>query len=483
MKDSNALENILWRFMEKCGAQVFSFVVSVVLARLLTPEDYGTIALVSIFITLSNVFIDSGLGNSLIQKKNADDIDFSSVFFFNIFVCLVLYITMFFLAPVIGEFYHREELIPILRVLSITLIVSGIKNVQQAYVAKNMLFKKFFFSSLGGTIGAAIVGIVMAYSGYGVWSLVAQQLFDVIVDTIILWITVKWRPKKCFSLTRLKSLLSYGWKFLVSELINTGYVNLRSLIIGKVYSSEDLAFFDKGKHYPNLVITNVNASIDSVLLPTMSAVQDDKEQVREITRRSIKTSIFLIAPLMLGLIAVSEKAITLILTEKWLECVPYLCVFCITYMVYPIHTANLNAIKAMGRSDLFLKLEIAKKIVGLILVFLTMRISVWAMCLSQLVSSVASQLINSYPNRKLLNYRYIDQLKDIFPTLLLASFMGLVVYAFGLIDMPIALSLLIQIVLGAMIYILGAKLFKIDSYDYIIEKVKEIFKNKFHKAD
>ena len=472
-KKTSILSNIMWRFMERCGAQAVSFIVSLILARLLSPNDYGTIALVMVFISILNVFVDGGFGNSLIQKKNADDIDFSSVFFFNISICIIIYILMYFVAPYIAEFYNRSNLTSVIRVLSLILIISGIKNVQQAYISKHLLFKKFFFSTLIGTIGAAIVGITMAYLGYGVWALVAQQLFNTTVDSIILWITVDWRPKKKFSFDRLKSLISYGWKFLVSNLLNTGYENLRSLIIGKLYSASDLAFYDKGKHYPYLVTSNVNTAIDSVLLPTMSLVQDNREEVKAITRKSIKLSTYIMAPLMMGLAFTSNKVVPLLLTEKWSPCIPFLCVFCICYMFYPIHTSNLNAIKALGRSDLFLILEIIKKAMDIVIILITMRISVWAMCVSEIVSSIGSQIINSWPNKKLLNYKYIDQLKDIAPSILLSLLMGIIVYFIGKIEMPLIICVLVQVTSGVVIYVIGSQVFKLDTYIYLIGLIKE----------
>ncbi len=467
MDNSKIFSNMIWRFAERCGAQIVTFIVSIILARLLTPEDYGTIALVTVFTTILNVFVDSGLGTSLVQKKDTDDIDFSTVFYTNICICIVLYCGMFLASPMISNFYNKPNLVPIVRVLSLTLVISGIKNVQQAYVSKNMMFKRFFFATLGGTLGAAILGITMAYLGFGVWALVAQQLFNSTVDTIILWITVKWRPINKFSFKRLKALFGYGWKLLISALLDTGYNELRQLIVGKLYSSSDLAYYNKGDQFPRLIITNINTSIDSVLLPSMSSVQDNKEKIRNMTRRSIKTSVFIMAPLMLGLVAISDKVVLLLLTEKWLPCVPFLCVFCITYIFYPIHTANLNAIKAMGRSDLFLKLEIIKKIVGIIAILITMNISVWAMCLSLLVTSVLCQVINAWPNNKLLNYNFFEQLKDILPSIGMAMIMFISVIAINLINIPILISVVLQILIGGIIYILLAKLLKIEAYNYL----------------
>lgn len=463
----NVVSNMLWRFAERTGAQGVTFLVSIILARLLDPEVYGTIALVTVFTAILQVFVDSGLGNSLIQKKDADDLDFSSVFYFNITVCLVLYICMFVSAPFIAIYYNNSELTPVIRVLSLTLIISGVKNVQQAYVSRNLLFRKFFFATLGGTIGAAIIGITMACLGFGVWALVFQQLFNLLVDTIVLWITVRWRPKKMFSFSRLKGLLSFGWKLLASSLIDTVYNNLRQLIIGKLYSEADLAFFNRGKQFPNLIVTNINSSIDSVLFPVLSKEQDNRSRVRAMTRKSIMTSVYIMAPLMMGIIAIAEPLVSLLLTDKWLPCVLFLRIFCLTYMFYPIHTANLKAIVALGRSDINLKLEIAKKVVGMVALLITMRISVNAMAYSLLVVSVLSQMINSWPNRKLLGYSYLDQMKDIMPGILLAVVMGVCILPFQLLPIPTLVILVLQVLVGAGIYIGASALLKMESFVYL----------------
>lgn len=442
---NSVFSNMVWRFAERCGAQLITFVVSIVLARLLAPEDYGKIALITVFTTILQVFVDSGLGTALIQKKDSDDLDFSSVFYFNFIVCLVLYAGMFFVAPFIAKFYEDISLTPIVRVISLTIIISGVKGIQQSYVSKNMLFKKFFYSTLGGTIFSAILGIYLAYAGAGVWAIVAQQLSNTTIDTFILWITVKWRPKKLFSWKRLKKLLSFGWKILVSALLDTVYTNIRSLVIGKMYSSADLAFYNQGDKLPSVIVNNINTSIDSVLLPTLAKQQDDRERVKNMTRRAIKISTYIMAPLMMGLAFCATSVVDLVLTEKWLPCVPFLQIFCITYMFYPIHTANLNAIKAMGRSDLFLKLEIAKKIVGMILLLSTMWFGVMAMAYSLLVSMITSMIINSWPNRQLLNYSFKEQMIDIFPSVTLAVVMGIAISFINFFEFSSALTLLIKV--------------------------------------
>lgn len=476
MEKMTVISNLVWRFAERCGAQLVSFIVSIVLARILAPEDYGTIALVTVFTAILQVFVDSGLGTALIQKKDADEIDFSSVFYFNFVVCLILYLGMFAAAPFIADFYGDVTLVPVIRILSLTIVISGVKGIQQAYVSRNMLFKRFFFSTIGGTIFSAVLGIAMAYAGFGIWALVAQQLSNTFIDTLILWITVRWRPTKSFSWTRLKYLLSFGWKLLVSSLLDTAYNNLRNLIIGKMYSSSDLAFYNQGDKFPKVIVTNINASIDSVLLPTMSSAQDDKERVKQMTRRAIKTSTYVMAPLMMGLAFCAEPIVSLVLTDKWLPCVPFLRIFCITYMFWPVHTANLNAINAMGRSDWFLRLEIIKKIMGMTILLSTMWFGVMAMAYSLLLSSVLSQIINSWPNRKLLGYGYLEQVRDFAPGIPLAVIMGICVYFISFLHLPTIVTLLIQFIVGAAIYIGVSAILKLEEFEYLLGMVKSFLK-------
>lgn len=476
--NKSIFSNFIWRFAERSGAQLVTVIVSIVLARLLLPEDYGTIALVTVFTTIMQVFVDSGLGTALIQKKDADDLDFSSVFFFNFAVCILLYLVMFFAAPFIASFYNMPELTPVVRVISLTIVISGVKGVQQSYVSRNMLFKRFFYATLGGTIFSAFLGISMAYAGFGVWAIVAQQLSNTTIDTLILWITVKWRPKLMFSWKRLKDLLGFGWKLLCSALLDTVYGNLRSLLIGKVYSSADLAYYNEGMKFPNLIVTNINTSIDSVLLPAMSKEQDNKDRVKNMTRRSIMVSCYIMAPLMIGLACCASNIVVVVLTEKWLPCVFFLQIFCITYMFYPIHTANLNAIKAMGRSDLFLKLEIWKKVIGLILLLATLFISVKAMAYSLLISTLTSMIINSWPNKKLLDYSFLEQMKDILPSILLAVGMGVSVYLMGVLNLPTLPLLLIQVICGGLIYVAGSAIFKLEPFLYLIGIIKPMIQKR-----
>ena len=473
---SKVFGNLVWRLGERYLAQIVQFVVSIVLARILLPEIYGTVALVLVFINFLQVFIDSGFGTALVQKKDADDLDFSTVFYFNIVICAVLYLIIFLFAPLIAKFYKNNDLTLIIRILSISLIFSSLKNVQQAYVSRKLQFRKFFFATLFGTIISAVVGIYMAYKGFGVWAIVTQNLTNIAFDTTLLWILVRWRPKLQFSFARLKTLFKFGWKLLVSSLISTVYTDLRQLIIGKKYSEADIAYYNKGNQFPNIIVTNINSSIDSVLFPVLAAEQDDKVRVKQMARKAIKTSVYLMAPLMIGLAVTAPSLVRLILTEKWLPCVPLMQIFCFCYLFYPIHTANLNAINAVGRSDLYLKLEIIKKIMGFALLFSSMWISVKAMAYSLLISDVLSQVINSYPNKKLLNYSYFSQLKDILPSVLLAGAMGLFVWGLSFIPINYIALLFIQIAAGAIFYIGFSAIFKIDIFLFLCGTLKGLFK-------
>lgn len=471
LKDQ-ALTNVLWRCAERFGAQGVAFVVSIILANLLEPEVFGTVALLMVFTTILNVFVDSGLGNSLIQKKNVDDLDFSTVFLFNTGVCIVLYVLLYIFSPLIAKFYGDPQLTSLMRVLGLTLVISGAKNIQQAYVARNLMFKRFFFSTLGGTIIAALVGIYLAYNGYGAWALVAQHVVNNAIDTVILYITIKWRPHFKFSIERFKGLFSYGWKLLVSALIETLYTDVRQIIIGKYYTKSALAYYNQGSRYPFLIVNNITAAIDSVLLPVMSRAQDHTERVKVMTRKAIKICTYVTAPLMIGLAFTATPVVSILLGEKWLPCVPYMRIFCVSYAFYPIHTANLNAIKAMGRSDLFLKLEIVKKCLGVFTIIIAIFYGSMAMAYSMLISSILSQIINSWPNKRLMNYRYLEQLRDIMPNIFLSLIMGCATIPVGRLSGNPILVLSLQILVGALVYVIGSILFKNDSFFELLEMLK-----------
>lgn len=470
--------SLFWKLMERGGAQGIQFIVQILLARLLVPEDYGIIALIAIFITVANVFVQSGFNTALVQKKDADEIDFSSVFYLSLFVATFVYLLLFFAAPFIANFYHVLQLKQILRVLSITLLLGAFNSIQNAALSRKMEFKKLFFSSLSSMIASGIVGIILAYEGFGVWALVAQQLINQIVITVMLWFTVKWRPKLIFSLERVKGLFSYGWKLLVSELMNTLYINLTSLIIGKVYCTEMLGFYNRGEQFPSIIVSNIDGSIQSVMLPILASHQHNKKRVKKMVRRSIVTSSFIVFPVMVGTGVIAEPLVRILLTDKWLPCVPFLQIFCASYALYPIHTANLQAINALGRSDIFLKLEVVKKIGGLVILATSMLYSVYAVAIGMLILGIICTFINAYPNLRLLNYSYKEQWNDIMPSLLLSLVMGVIVYNFRWFHMTSWLTLILQVLTGGFIYILMANIFKLECYTYLLTIFRDILKNR-----
>ena len=477
-KKGGIINNFLWRLLERFGANIVTFVVSIVLARLLDPQAYGIVALITAITTLLQVFVDSGLANALIQKKDSDNKDFSTVFYFNMAVCLLLYLVLFFTAPFISRFFYKYDshlLTNLIRVSSITLVISGIKNVQQAYVAKNMIFKKFFFATLGGTLGAAFIGIFMAIKGFGPWALVVQLVFNAAVDTLILWITVKWRPIKYFSFKRLKRLLGFGWKLLITNILRVGYAEVRSLVIGKKYSVDDLAFHQKGNLFPKTIVNNVDSAIDSVLLPSMSSVQDSKESVKDLTRKSIKLSSFIMFPLMAGLAMCSQSIITVFLSAKWLPASYFMIVFSIALALHPIHTANLNAIMACGRSDLVLKLEIIKKAIDFIILLISMWFGVKAIAIGFLISTFIEQIVNAWPNKKLLNYSFINQVLDLLPNIIPTAIMCVFVYFVGYNNSIGLVTLVKQVLIGGFAYLSFSAMFKNESLNVIIKKIQGLF--------
>lgn len=470
------INNLIWKFGERIGAQCVSLLVSIILARLLMPEDYGLVTMVTIFITIANVLVSNGFGESLVQKPDADNLDFSTMFYFEIAFSTAIYILLFISAPYIAEFYREPVLCNVLRVFALRIPLTGINSVQQAYVKKKMIFKKFFFSTLIGTITSAVVGVFLAYAGFGVWALIAQYLCNSIMDTVILWITVKWRPEKAFSWTRLKYLVSYGWKIMAAGLLNSVYNQLRSLVIGKMYTAEDLAYYNRGQQFPQLVVVNVNASIEGVLFPAMANEQEDLSKLIKIMRRSIKTSSYILFPCMVGLAAVAPAFVRLVLTEKWLPCVPYLRIICLQYALQPIQTANLQAIKAMGRSDLFLKLEVMKKVVGILLILLVMHWGVMAIAMTGAVYTIYASAVNAYPNKRLLGYGYGSQLKDLSSSLALSMLMGIVVLLVGYLQLPDIILLVLQVLAGVLVYVFFSWLFKVEMFSYIINLMKSYVK-------
>jgi O-antigen/teichoic acid export membrane protein len=380
---------------------------------------------------------------------------------------------MFLGAPFIADFYKQPLLTNVTRIACLTIPIGALCSVHSNLLYCQLRFRDIAIGNILATFFSGGIGLLLAYNGYGVWALVAQYLINTCTDTIVLWVTVKWRPEWIFSWERAKGLIRYGWKMLASGLLDTGYTQLRSLLIGKVYTTEDLAYYNQGDKYSSFVIKNINTSISAVLLPAMSQIQDDRERVKEMTRKSIQVSSYVIWPLMIGVAAVADPFVRVVLTEKWIDCVPYLQVLCFSYALWPIHTSNLQAINALGRSDIFLKLEIIKKIIGIVIIFVSLQFGPYAIAVGCLVDGLVATVINAYPNAKLINYTYWEQLKDIFPSMLLAMIMGAVVYPIQYLKINNACILFVQIVVGGVVYIILSIITKQKTLKYILDTVKQ----------
>ena len=469
---------VIWKFMERVCAQVVSLVVTIILARLLLPEDYSVVSIVTIFFAFCNVIISGGLNTALIQKKNADMKDYSTVFYVSLFLALILYGVMFFSAPFIANLYNQELLIPVIRVMSLTFFINAVKSVLSAYISGSMQFKKFFFSTIIGTVISAFIGIYMAFKGFGPWALVAQQMSNSLIDTLVLFITTKFKLSLTFSFKRLKELFKYGSKIFVTSIITVLYDEISPLIVGLKFSSSDLAFYNKGKSFPGLLNSTISDTLAAVLFPAMSKVQDQKEAVLSITRRYIKISSFVVFPLMAGFLAVADSFVTVLLTEKWAMAVPYVQIFAASYMFNIIQVGNLQAIKAIGRSDITLVLEIIKKSAYFIIIaiFVFFSHSPEILALSSIVCTLIATMINTYPNRKLIGYKYRYQLMDLLPNFINTILMCIAVFLIGMVNIDPLLKLIIQVVIGFVVYFILSIITKNENLKYLLDLTKNFLK-------
>lgn len=472
------LSNLVWKFSERMLSQIIKLVIAIILARILDPRDYGLVGMVTVFIALSYVFIDGGFNNALIQKKNADALDFSTVLYFSISCSLVIYAILFFSAPYIAAFYGDgyAELTPILRVFGLQVVIYSMNSVQQAYVAKRMMFKKFFFATTWGTVISGAIGLYMAYNGYGVWALVWQGIMAALIELVALYLMTRKRPLLAFSLERLKGLFRYGVNIFASYFLISAWTEIWSLVIGKLYTPQALAYYTKGRAYPSLVVTNINSSIGAVLFPKISMDQNDLAKVKATARLSIRFSAYVMFPVMLGLAAVAEPLVRLLLTDKWLPCVPLLQWFCVFYLFHPIHTANIQVIKAIGRSDIFLKLEVFKKVIEVLTFLAVMTISVEAIVISMAVLATLFTYVNAFPNKKLIGYSFREQFTDVAPPLLMVAVMVAAMFSVRLFVSNDLLLLLMQIAVGLTVYGALSCLTKNKEYQYILHTIKSRFR-------
>lgn len=453
---SSIASGLLWAFGERISAQLVSLVVAILLARLLDPEHYALVAVVTIFITIANTFVTSGFGNSLIQKKDADELDFSTTFVFSLGLAVILYGVLFAIAPLVSNFYNDDALTLILRVMSLRIIIASINSIQHAYVSKQMAFRKFFFSTLVGTIFSAIVGIFLAYKGYGVWALVAQYLTNTTIDTIVLSFTSGWIPSFRMSFQRMKRLYSYGWKLLVSDLLGTIYEQLRALVLSKGFLPTELSFYNQGEKYPAIFINNVEASMHKVLFQALSDSQDDFNKIKNITRNTIRMSIFILCPIFFGLAACGDSLIRILLTDKWLPCVPYMQIVCTLYLVHPIFSAHTRVLKAIGKSGKFMFLTIIRYTIGIL--FLVFSILYFAephvVIFSSVVTMVVITLLCGWISREEISYTLQEQVQDVVPSVFCGLLMFVCVYFFCSCFENVFWTFALQVIVGAISYVL-----------------------------
>lgn len=472
------------KFVEQLLVKGTTVIVGIVLARLLDVADFGIIAILTIFTSLATAIIEGGLSTSLIQIKEVDDLDYSTVFYTTCGLSVLLYGILYFCAPLIADYYEIAALTTYLRAIGLMLFATPFNTTQLGYVYKNMLFKQLLISSVATCLISGTVGIALAYCGAGVWALVAQTLCNSLVSVLLLFVIIPWKPKLCFSFARLKMHFSYGWKLLVASIVDTLYIDLRALIIGKRYTSDDLAYYNRGDTYPKTVITSLNTAIQSVMLPVLSSEQDNRDALKQTMRRTVALSSFVLFPIMAGFAAVGDSFVLLVLTEKWMPCVVYLQLACLTYAIQPISSCNLQAIKAIGRSDIFLRLTLIKKLLGCCIVVFTAFYFKTPMAIAIGVALYApvELIINALPNKKLVGYTVGEQARDIILPLLFSLIMFLTVYAFGMLSMRLWIKLPLQIVLGIAVYVVLSLAFRVPAMHDAL-KILAKFKSKKEKRE
>lgn len=465
----------MWKFSERIAAQIVSLIVTIVLARLLLPEDYSVVSIVAVFFAFADVLVSGGLSTALIQKKDADRLDYSTILYVSVGISLVIYGVFFFVAPYVARVYEKEILVAVIRVMGLVLIPNAIKSILCAYVSNCLEFKKFFFSTIGGTVISGVVGILMAKAGLGPWALVVQQMINTIVGTLILIIVTRFKPMLAFSWVRLKGLFQYGWKIFATNIIDTIYNEINPLIVGLRYTPVDLSYYSKGQSFPKLINTTMSDTFASVLFPVMSKVQDDKNQLLNMTRRFMQISTYFVFPMMVGFFAISDNFVSSVLTEKWMPASMYIRIFCLSGMFTIVTKGNLQVIKASGRSDILLILEIIKKVLYFIVIvlFVFFSESPEIFALASLINSLIALMVNCIPNRTLIGYRFRKQLKDIVPNLLLACIMGVAVYLMNYINLTPLVLMILQILVGGLVYLFISAVFRPIGFLLVFQSMKD----------
>ncbi len=466
------INGVIWSAIERFSNQIIQFIVQIIIARLLFPSDYGMIGMLAIFMAVAQTFTDGGFGNALIQKKDRNNTDYSTVFYFNITVGIILSIIFFFSSGLIANFYKMPKLELIIQVMSINLIILSFQVVHKAILTINIDFKTQAKASLSSVIIAGIIGITMAYTGFGVWALVAQFTAINIIQTILLWYFEKWRPIRVFSKQSFKRLFNFGSKILAANLLHTIYLNLYTLVIGKRFSATDLGYYSRADQFAQFPSSNITGILWRVTYPIMSSIQNEDEKLKNVYRQYIRLSAFIVFPLMVGLAAIAEPFIIFILTEKWRGVIPILQIISICYMFYPLNAINQNLMQVKGRSDLFLRLEIVKKIIGIALLFISLPFGMYYVCLSLVVYALINLAINTYFTSKLINFNILQQIKDLIRILFAALAMGTVVYLINYIEISYILKLTLGVIVGALAYTFIAWITKMSELKHLINLIR-----------
>ena len=472
LKDKT-VKGIGWSALDNAARYGMQFVIGIVLARLLSPDDYGLLGLVGIFTMVCTALVNGGFTTALIRKKNATDNDYNTVFICNLGMSLMLYVVVFLCAPLIANFFERQELIALVRVSSLGLIIGALGLVQRTRLTKRIDFKTQTKITLVSTVVSGIVGIGMAIAGFGVWALVAQQLTTQALSTILLYIYNRWLPRFRFSTESFHELFGFGWKMMVSALIDSIWKELYQVIVGKFYSPATLGQYTRARHYAKLFSSNLTTVVERVTYPVLSSIQDDKERMVSAYRRIIRTSMFITAVALFSLGAVSEPLIYCMIGPKWHDAATYLPLICITFSLYPLHAINLNMLQVQGRSDLFLGLEVVKKVIVLAPLFVGAFVGIMPMLWVNMLIGIIAYFLNSYYSGRLLGYSTWMQLRDIAPSYALAIAIALSVWFLKYLPLSYWIVLPMQIAVGATVFFACCKLFKMNEYKEIIDILKK----------
>ncbi len=466
------VRGMIWSGISSFSNQGIQFVIGLIVARILLPSDYGLIGMVTVFTAIISVFIDCGFSTALVRKIDRTDVDFSTAFYFNIIAGAVAYLIIFFSAPLIADFYDQPELTKLARFLGLNLFIGSLSIVQSTQYSIKVDFKTKTKISIISLLCSGSVGIALAYAGYGVWAVAWQFVVNKIVSTILFWFFSSWRPKLIFSKDSLHYMWSFGYKMVLSALLDTLYNNINQIIVGKVFSAKDLGNYSRARQFASFPSSNFTGIIGSVTFPILSSIQNDDARLERVYRKYLCLSAFIVFPCMVGLSVLAEPVVVTLLTERWLECVPLLQIICFSMMWYPIHAINLHLLQVKGRSDLFLRLEIIKKIIGVAILCITVPIGLVAMCVGGIFSSILCLVVNTYYTGKLINVGFWRQMRDLLPTLFLSLVMGAVVYISVLFIPSNIVKLFVGVVVGVIFYIVVARLFRMEELTDLFSLVK-----------